>query len=161
MPIRGASGSGGGGATALDDLIDVVLTAPSSLDILQYDGANWINIPSTGDWPNQYLYLPGRVGGQVLGATTHLGGSLYDLTMEGRLQLGDNISGLAYTTGRFFNVGQLSRNNTSQIAIAYSASGFTGTASGTWRGFQLTITGTAGYTGGTFTAQGMFFSATI
>ena len=33
----------GGGAGAIDDLTDVVLTAPSAGQVLKYDGSNWVN----------------------------------------------------------------------------------------------------------------------
>ena len=35
--------SGGGGASALDDLTDVTITGVASSDVLQYDGAGWVN----------------------------------------------------------------------------------------------------------------------
>lgn len=57
---------GGGGASALNDLTDVEVTAPTNGQILQYDGTNskWINASSGG--LNYYLYK-GNVGG---GAST-------------------------------------------------------------------------------------------
>lgn len=36
-------GTGGGGASALDDLTDVTLTAPSTGQVLKYNGSAWIN----------------------------------------------------------------------------------------------------------------------
>ena len=38
--------SGGGGATTLDALSDVVITAAASGDILQYNGTNWVDVPA-------------------------------------------------------------------------------------------------------------------
>lgn len=37
------TGGGGGGATDLDGLTDVVLTSPSSGQVLKYNGTNWVN----------------------------------------------------------------------------------------------------------------------
>jgi hypothetical protein len=39
---------GGGGATDLDDLTDVVITAPAEGDMLRFDGTEWVNTP--GRW---------------------------------------------------------------------------------------------------------------
>ncbi len=39
----GAIPPSGGGAAALDDLTDVVITAPAQFELLQYDGAQWEN----------------------------------------------------------------------------------------------------------------------
>lgn len=109
---------------------------------------------------NDYLYLLGRSTGQVLGAGAHTSGSTYDLAIEGRLLLGENLSGVGYTAGRVLDVRQLALNATTQINLQFAASGFTGTASGIWRALQLQLTGTAGWTGGTAVAmQGMFFTA--
>jgi len=77
MPIRGAS-SGGGGATNLDSLTDVQITTPQNGDLLQYNGVTWLNgsyshnllsALNVGDPHPQYLYLPGRAGGQTLLST--------------------------------------------------------------------------------------------
>jgi hypothetical protein len=43
FPLLGLS------VTALDDLTDVVISSPSSGQILAYDGTNWINQTETGD----------------------------------------------------------------------------------------------------------------
>ena len=40
--------SSGGGATNLDSLTDVVITTPSTDQIIKYDGANWVNGVATG-----------------------------------------------------------------------------------------------------------------
>jgi hypothetical protein len=40
------SATGGGGGGALDDLSDVVISSPATNDVLQYDGAEWVNSPS-------------------------------------------------------------------------------------------------------------------
>lgn len=41
--------SGGGGATDLDDLTDVVITSPATGQILKYNGTNWVN-SAPGVW---------------------------------------------------------------------------------------------------------------
>ncbi len=38
----------GGGASALDDLTDVVITTPTTNDVLLYNGTNWVNDTSPG-----------------------------------------------------------------------------------------------------------------
>jgi hypothetical protein len=40
----------GGGSTALDDLTDVIITSPSTNELLVYNGANWVNadVPAHG-----------------------------------------------------------------------------------------------------------------
>lgn len=38
----------GGGAAALDDLTDVVITTPSTDQVLRYDGTNWVNGATAG-----------------------------------------------------------------------------------------------------------------
>jgi hypothetical protein len=41
----------GGGVDALDDLTDVVIATPATDDVLQYDGAEWVNQPLVGFVP--------------------------------------------------------------------------------------------------------------
>ena len=40
--------SGSGGASALDDLTDVVLTSPSAGEVLKFNGTEWVNAPDAG-----------------------------------------------------------------------------------------------------------------
>lgn len=158
MPIKSA----GGGATTLAGLTDTNIVSPANGDILQFIGTKWSNIPSSSDWLTQYLLLAGRTGGQIIGTNAHASGAIYDIAIEGRLMLGDNLGTSAFTAGRFLNVAQLCRNATSQMVITYFGSGFTGTATGTWRGLQLTVSGAVGYSGGVLgTAQGFFFTNTL
>lgn len=42
------SSSGGAGGGSLDDLDDVVITAPSNGQVLKYDGSEWINDTGVG-----------------------------------------------------------------------------------------------------------------
>lgn len=44
--VQWASVSGGGGASNLDGLIDVVITTPSNGQVLQFNGSNWVNSSS-------------------------------------------------------------------------------------------------------------------
>lgn len=46
VQVGGTSG-GGGGATNLDGLTDVVITAAASGDILRHNGTNWVDTPGT------------------------------------------------------------------------------------------------------------------
>lgn len=195
MAIIGGGG-GGGGATTLDALTDVTITTATNGDLLQYNGAQWVNVTTnnllslndlsdviitgppaafdilmfaagiwqnfnalTTDWLSQYLHLPGRSNGQVLGAGLHSGVN-YDFAIEGKFLLGD-ITGVNYTNNRGFEYRKNCINNVSQMAVIYTATTFTGVASGTWRGLLFQLSGTAAYTSGSFTAQGMFFTATM
>jgi hypothetical protein len=51
------SATGGGGSSALDDLTDVIITTPATNDILQYDGAEWVNQPLAGGAPTSASYV--------------------------------------------------------------------------------------------------------
>ena len=67
------AGGGGGGATNLDGLIDVVLSSPTAGQVLKYNGTNWINdtdntgttITSLDDIGD--VNLTGIATGQILG----------------------------------------------------------------------------------------------
>jgi len=39
---------GGGGASTLDDLTDVTITAPAVGDVVKFDGSAWVNLPDAG-----------------------------------------------------------------------------------------------------------------
>ena len=47
----------GAGAGALDDLTDVVITTPALDDVLQYDGAGWVNQSIAGSAPTSASYV--------------------------------------------------------------------------------------------------------
>lgn len=123
MPIKGASG----GAAALDDLLDVILTAPTKNDLLQFNGTNWVN--------------------------------------QNFLLFGNNASTATPVANRGLEIRQLWTNNVIQASMSYVGQTFAGAPSGNWRGLQLSLTGTLGYTnpGTANEYSGMFFvcSATL
>lgn len=45
--IKAVEAAGGGGSVALDDLSDVIITAPATNEVLAYDGTNWVNVAAT------------------------------------------------------------------------------------------------------------------
>jgi hypothetical protein len=51
---------GGGGASDLDDLTDVVITAPTTDEVLKYNGTNWVNaaVPGGGGGAGFNLFSP-------------------------------------------------------------------------------------------------------
>jgi hypothetical protein len=51
------SGGAGGGASALNDLTDVVITSPSSGQVVKYDGSNWVNATVAGAFGGNYTDL--------------------------------------------------------------------------------------------------------
>jgi hypothetical protein len=51
------SGGAGGGASALNDLTDVVITSPSSGQVLKYDGSGWVNATVGGAFGGNYTDL--------------------------------------------------------------------------------------------------------
>ena len=67
------SGSGGGGATNLDGLSDVVAPSPSNGQVLKYNGTNWV--PSTDATATPELPTGGTTG-QVLAKKTNTTGDV-------------------------------------------------------------------------------------
>ena len=53
---QSVTGSGGGGASDLDDLTDVTITSPASGDVIRYDGAVWENVTSIEAHGNTYQH---------------------------------------------------------------------------------------------------------
>lgn len=51
------AGGAGGGASALNDLTDVVITAPSSGQVVKYDGSNWVNTTVSGAFGGSFSDL--------------------------------------------------------------------------------------------------------
>lgn len=122
--------------------------------------AGGIPYGAPGDPLTQYLYLPGRTIGQTLGATAHANGTLYDLAIEGRLLLGTNIAGAAFTTGLMLQVSGVAGNNASIAVVSGTlAGGLSGTASGTINLLSTNILGSPGYSGGSYTLRGLNFLA--
>lgn len=116
----------------------------------------------TDDDHTQYLRLLGRTSGQVIGSGAHTGGNATDIALEGRLLLGNAITGINFSAGRQLHIVGSLLNNSTFTMIQPFLSGLTGTASGSIVLFQVLPTGTMGYTGGTLnTFRGFNFTATI
>ena len=155
MPITG-SGSGGG-ATALDDLSDVVITAPTNCNILHYDGAIWENLDSTSDWLSNYLYLPGRTNGQVLGANAHAGGSLFSFCIEKQILI-DEVGVNSFTPGIALAVYSYPVNGIPILQQNAVMTSLSGVASGTLSMFQMGNIGNPAYSSGSYVLQGFLFN---
>lgn len=106
-----------------------------------------------------YLLLAGRTGGQVIGALAHTGGNATDIALEGRLLLGDNLSSVNFTAGRFLDLRAVCTNNSTVINIQPTMASLSGTASGTLTILSIAPIGTPGYTAGTFALAGFSFIA--
>lgn len=107
----------------------------------------------------QYLYLAGRAGGQVVGAGAHTGGLFTDLTIEGRLMIGDSLSGVNFTSGRALDIRHQAGNNTAFMFLQNAASSPAGVASGIFT-LLLAQPSSVGYTSGSYAFRGMSFLAT-
>ncbi len=83
--LNAAGGSGG----ALDDLSDVVITTPTTDDVLQYDGASWVNQPIVGTAPAAATYLTLSTNGTLTNERV--------LTASGRVSITDAGAGSTAT----------------------------------------------------------------
>lgn len=114
----------------------------------------------TNDDHPQYLYLAGRAGGQVLGSGSHTSANLTDLTIEGRLMLGDGLSGVNYTAGRALDIRSAASNGTTFVSIQNTANTpASGAASGTLT-MLLVQPNSPAYTSGSYTFRGLNFTMT-
>jgi hypothetical protein len=106
----------------------------------------------------QYLYLVGRAGGQVLGSGAHTGANITDLTIEGRLMLGDGLSAVNYTNGRALDIRHAASNNTALVLIQNTANTpASGVASGTLT-MLLVQPNSPAYTSGSYVFRGLNFT---
>lgn len=154
MPITG------GGVSTLDGLSDVIIAAPANSHVLHYNGTEWHNLNSATDWLSQYLYLPGRTSGQVLGANAHANGTLYDFCTEGRLMI-DSIGTNAFGNGIALGIFSDAATNSSVINQNVRLTNLTGVASGTINFLSCSTLGNPVYTSGSYTINGLNFSVPV
>jgi hypothetical protein len=77
-----SSSGGGGGATELDDLTDVVITTPTTGEVLKYNGTEWVNDEDAGGMENPMTSIGDIIIGGVGGTPERLGaGSLQPLVL--------------------------------------------------------------------------------
>lgn len=123
-------GGGGGGATALSQLTDVILSQPTSGDLLSYNGSKWVNIKqssitpdlteyATQAWVKQQGYattfaLNGKVDKttKVVAGTGLTGGGALTgdvtLSLASRRLWGQAYDGSANVSGNMTGVGSIS-----------------------------------------------------
>lgn len=75
---------------ALDELDQVVITSPTSGDVLSYDGANWVNIPATGG---------GTVTSVSVVSANGFAGSVANATTTPAITLSTSITGILKGNG--------------------------------------------------------------
>lgn len=100
--ISGSSSMGGAGATTLNDLTDVTITAATIYNHLEYDGAQWVNVANILMAGN---ITPTTSATRSLGALTATG--YFANVYTGTLNLGDNGNNetiLGVPTGIEYNV---------------------------------------------------------
>jgi hypothetical protein len=101
--------SGGGGSTTLDGLSDVVITTPTTGQVLKYNGTNWVNgTDDAGEAPDGNTTYS-------LSATTVSGGA--NITLSGSDTTTDNLKLMAGS-----NV-TITRTDADTITIASTGSG--------------------------------------
>jgi hypothetical protein len=115
-------GSGGGGASDLDDLTDVVITAPASTEVLQYNGTNWVN--SLLSWTE----IDGKPATFAPSAHTHAFGDITGTIAAGQYGAGTivnaDISGTAGIALSKLAVDPLARANHTGTQLAATISDF-------------------------------------
>lgn len=91
-----------------------------------------------------------------VGAQTHTGGSTnYDGIIEGRLLLGDTLSGINFTTGRALHIVHSIGTSTSvTFALIQPSFSAVNSVSGTFTGFSIQPTGTMVASSGSYTFVG-------
>ncbi len=165
----------GGGASALDDLTDVVLTSPTTGQVLKYNGTNWINdTDSTGSGSFTYPSAGIAVStGSAWATSLTDNSSNWNTAYTDRLKWDGGSTGLTASTGRtslgattvgsnLFTLTNPSavtfpRFNADNTVSSLSASDFrtaigAGTSSTT--GTVTSITAGTGLSGGTITSSG-------
>lgn len=103
----------------------------------------------------------GTSAGQIIGTGSHTGGSASDLVIEGRVLLGDGLSGINFTAGRILDMRPVATSGATIWNYQPVFTSLSGAASGTITGLQMAFSGTPGYTSGTFGMRGMFFTSTV
>lgn len=90
-----AGGAGGGGATALDDLTDVVIASPTLRQVLRYDGSGWVNAAlSTAD----VSALDTALAARILTSTRGQANGVATLDGSGRLPAAQMTSSVVTTS---------------------------------------------------------------
>jgi hypothetical protein len=107
------------------------------------------------------LLSQGTSAGQVIGTGAHTGGTASSLAIEGPVLLGDALSSVNFTTGRMLDIRGAITNGATFVNIQPTITGLSGAASGTLTGIQVPLSGTPGYTSGSFSARGFFFTASL
>ncbi len=112
----------------------------------------------TDDDHPQYLLLAGRTGGQIIGSLAHTGGNPTDVVIEGRLLIGDNLSGANFASGTQIGLKGIATNNSIFINLDSYLGSLSGIASGTLDLLKIVSSGTAGYTSGSLIMNGLNFA---
>lgn len=122
---------GGGGASNLDGLSDVVITTPSTGQLVRFNGTNWVNVSLIAsdipalDWSKITTGKPTTLAGYGITNAIPITGTVLNTPVSGAIELNSNGYLSSNQTGNDFGKGYLTLGNN---AITGTDFGFLETA---------------------------------
>ena len=174
--IRGSDGAfvgpivAAGTDTHPDNIFQIIGSAtPSKIVMFEVDGltAATTRTLTVPDVSGTLILSQGTSAGQVIGTASHTGGSASSLVVEGKVMLGENLSGVNFTANQVFFASSsptsLSSGNASMARIAIGlGSVATINSTANVRLLEVSASGTPSATSGTIgTLSGFFMNSAV